>query len=120
MSSWVAMETIQTLQRNRAMNDRLFVACYLDDDFFQPEYRLECTKRIDARLAQIEESAPEYATQKLDTVDLNNEKTRLYDLRNNLGTILATFKQILCLDVRDGAFDESGDKLVAAVLDKHR
>lgn len=119
LSSWVALETINTLNRNKWVEDRLFIACYLDDDFFRPEYRLECTRQIDARLASIEQLIPEYAANKLDTVDLNQEKTRLYDLRNNLGTILATLKQVLCLDLRESQFAESEKKLVAAIRNLH-
>ncbi len=117
LSAWVAMETIQTLSRNKWVNSRLFIACYLDDDFFKPEFRLESTKKIDERLKEIEQLIPEYAERKIDTIDLNDEKTRLYDLRNGLGTILAALKDSLCLDVRGESLEESGRRLVAAVRD---
>lgn len=115
LSAWVAMETIQALQSNNWMKDKQFIACYLDDGFFQDEYRLEATRRIDERLNQIEQLLRQYTAERLDPVDLNDEKTRLYELRNNLGLILATLKNSLCLDVRDERFDESGRRLVAAV-----
>lgn len=115
LSAWVAMETIQTLQRNRWLEGRKFIACYLDDAFFSPECRLDFTRQIDERIQRIEELIPDYAARRLDTVDLNDEKTRLYDLRNNLGLILATLKESLCLDVREHCFEESGRRLLAAI-----
>jgi hypothetical protein len=115
LSAWVAMETIQTLQRNKWVGKRTFVACYLDETFLAPEARLRLTEQIDDRLRRIEELLPDYAARRLDSVDLNEEKTRLYDLRNNLGLILATLKDSVCLDVRDGAFDASAKRLVAAI-----
>jgi hypothetical protein len=115
LSAWVALETIQTLQRNRWLEGRKWIACYLDDAFFAPESRLDYTRQIDERLDRVEKLIAEYSAKRLDTVDLNEEKTRLYDLRNNLGLILATFKESLCLDVRDPAFAESGRRLLAAI-----
>jgi hypothetical protein len=112
-SAWVAVETMRTLQRSA--DPKRFIACYTDDSFFADDFRLDGTRRIDDRLRQIESLLPDYASQKLDSLDLNQEKTRLYDLRNNLGLILATLKGSLCLDVRDRAFDDSGNRLVAEI-----
>jgi hypothetical protein len=115
LSAWVAMEAIQTLNRNKWIAGRLLIGCYLDDDFFRPGFRLECTRRIDQRLREIEELIPEYAERRIDTLELNEEKTRLYDLRNHLGTILATLKNSLCLDIREPEFESSVERIVAAV-----
>ena len=115
LSAWVAMETIQSLQRNNFVEGRRFIACYLDDAFFAPECRLNYTQQIDERLQRIEELIPEYAARRIDTIDLNEEKTRLYDLRNGLWLILAALKDSLCLDVQDDRFEESGKRLIAAI-----
>jgi hypothetical protein len=115
LSAWVASETIGTLSRNKWGQDVTFIACYLDDRWFEPQFRLQCTQQIDERLQRIEELLPQYATQKIDSADLNEEKSRLYDLRNNLGTILATLKNSLCLDVRERQFGESARRLVATI-----
>ena len=111
-SAWVAAETIGGVGRRDWGKDLTLVACYLDEQWLQPEFRLRCTADIDQRLQQIETLLPDYAAKKIDTADLNAEKTRLYDLRNNMGTILATLKDSLCLDVREEAFAASGRKLV--------
>ena len=58
---------------------------------------------------------PEYAERKLDTVDLNGEKSRLFKLRNNLGDVLTRLRGSLTLDVREGAFDESLGRIVETV-----
>ncbi len=46
-SAWVAMETIDTFFHERYMKHRKFIACYLDDDFFQAEYTLQAVDEID-------------------------------------------------------------------------
>jgi hypothetical protein len=115
LSAWVASETIKSFSRNKWTPDMTFVGCYLDEEWFRPEFRLECTRQIDERLQRIEQLLPDYAARRIDSSDLNEEKTRLYSLRNNLGDILAVLRDTLCLDIRDERFDESGRRLVAAI-----
>src|SRR5262245_3712870 len=118
LSAWVASETIKSFSRNKWTPDLTFVGCYLDDGWFKPEFRLECTRQIDERLQNIEDLLPDYAARRIDSNDLNEEKSRLYSLRNNLGDILAVFRDTLCLDIRDDRFDESGRRLIAAIRAK--
>jgi hypothetical protein len=114
LSSWVAIETINAFHRQKWMDGKLFVGALLSDDFFRPEFRLECTRIIDERLETIERLLPGYREKMIDTVDLNDEKTRLYDLRNNLGSILANLKGSLCLSLRDEHFAASCQAIVKA------
>ncbi len=114
LSSWVAIETINAFHRQKWADGKLFVGALLSDDFFRPEFRLECTRIIDERLEAIERLLPGYREKMIDPVDLNDEKTRLYDLRNNLGSILANLKGSLCLDLRDEHFAASCRAIVKA------
>jgi hypothetical protein len=118
LSAWVASETIKSFSRNKWTPDLTLIGCYLDEEWFKPEFRLECTRQIDDRLQRIEQLLPDYAARRIDSSDLNEEKTRLYSLRNNLGDILAVFRDTLCLDIRDERFEESGRRLVAAIRTK--
>jgi hypothetical protein len=120
LSAWVASETVQSFSRLKSDADLSFVACYLDDAWLQPEFRLHITQRIDERLSQIESLLPDYAVQRIDSADLNEEKTRLYSLRNNLGHLLAVLRETLCLDIREAGFDASSKRLVAAIKNKQR
>ena len=52
----------------------------------------------------------------IDPVDLNQEKSRLYDLRNNLGSILANLKGSLCLNLREEDFALSCKAIAKACL----
>jgi hypothetical protein len=106
LSPWVAVETINTFHR-RKWDGKVFIGALLSDEFFRPEFRLECTRLIDERLQTIDNLLPEYREKKIDSVDLNEEKTRLYDLRNNLGSILANLKASLCLSLREEDFTRS-------------
>ena len=114
-SAWVASETIKAIGLEQAGRNSVLIAGYLDDDWLHPEFRLRCTAEIDEKLRGIEQLLPEYAAKKIDPADLNEEKTRLYDLRNNLGTILARLKDSLCLDLRGAEFDKSGRRLIERI-----
>ncbi len=114
LSSWVAIETINAFHRQKWMDGKLFIGALLSDDFFRPEFRLECTRIIDERLETIERLLPGYREKMIDTVDLNDEKTRLYELRNNLGSILANLKGSLCLNLRAEHFAGSCQAILKA------
>ena len=115
LSSWVALETISSFHRGK-WDGKLFIGALLGDEFLRPEFRLECTRVIDERLEAIEKLLPGYREKMIDPVDLNEEKSRLYDLRNNLGRILANLKGSLCLDLRDEHFAATCRAIVKACL----
>lgn len=115
LSAWVAMESINTFYQAKFDDEKRFIACYIDDDFFQPRFRLDATDTIDARIREIDVLLPEYINRKLDPVDLNEEKSRLFNLRNNLGEILRRLKESLCLDLREDHFDESLARIISAI-----
>ncbi len=117
LSAWVAMETVDAFYAERSGGGRRFIACYIDEDFFRPGYRLEATERIDAKIAEIEALIPRYVEKRIDTNDLNTEKSRLYALRNNLGDILLRLKESLTLDLRGNAFETSVDRVARALTE---
>ncbi len=115
LSAWVALEAATTFAHEEVSGRPRFIACYLEDDFFRQDFLLEATDRIDERIAEIDRLIPEYAARKLDTVDLNGEKSRLFKLRNNLGDFLRRLRGSLTLDIRQGAFDGSVSRIVETV-----
>jgi len=115
LSAWVALESIETFYKEKSDGGKKFIACYIDDDFFGTDFRLKATKQIDAKIADIDNKIPAYIALKIDTNDLNNQKSRLYKLRNNLGDILVRLRESLCLDLRGDKFDESVLKIVSAI-----
>ena len=117
LSPWVAMETINSFYREKLEGDKKFIACYIDDDFFSKNFVLSSVEKIDARIGEIDKMIPRYMEKKLDTVDLNNEKTRMYELRNNLGKIVQRLRDSLSLDLRETAFDGSVAKVVSTILE---
>jgi hypothetical protein len=115
LSGWVAQETALALAALNQWINRRFIACYLDTAFLDTEFRLRATEFIDARLVEIEKLFPQYAQRRIDTVDLNAEKSRLFELRHQLGAILERLRGSLCLDIRLPARAASLAKLVQSL-----
>ena len=107
LSTWVAMETVNTFHNEQWFDSKKFIACFLEDDFFKPAFRLEATKMIDEKIDEINALIPEYNQLKIDTNDLNEDKTRLIKLRNELGSILQRLKNSLSLDIRPENWETS-------------
>ncbi|HXU36275.1 MAG TPA: TIR domain-containing protein [Blastocatellia bacterium] len=115
LSAWVALESIDSFYQEKFTGRKRFIACYLDDDFFRNDFQLKAIRQIDLQIEEIDRLLPDYNAQRIDTSDLNSQKTRLYDLRNNLGHILLRLRESLCLDIRDDKFDQSVAKIVSAI-----
>ncbi|MCZ6703311.1 MAG: TIR domain-containing protein [Ignavibacteria bacterium] len=115
LSGWVGMETINTFFAVKIKKDRKFIACFLDDDFFNKEFTLKAVDKIDQDISKIEHLMLEYSEKKLDTGDLNTEKTRLYDLRNNLDKIIGKLRDSLCIDIRGEQFEQNLPKILEAI-----
>jgi hypothetical protein len=112
LSAWVALESINTFYHEKFVGSKKFIACYLDTDFFSMDFRLNATSQIDAKIEEIDKLIPKYIAGKIDTNDLNSQKSRLYKLRNNLGDILLRLRDSLSLDLRGEKFEESVTKIV--------
>lgn len=115
LSAWVALESIDTFYQEKFTGKKKFIACYVDDDFFRSDFRLNATKQIDEKIEEIDKLIPQYSAQKIDTNDLNSQKSRLFKLRNNLGDILLRLRESLCVDIREDKFDENVAKIVSAI-----
>jgi hypothetical protein len=115
LSAWVALESITTLYREKLEREKRFIACFIDDDFFKPDFRLKATRQINARIEELDKLLPEYIAEKIDTNDLNSQKSRLIKLRNELGDILLKLRDSLTLDIRDSEFDKSLARIVQSI-----
>ncbi|RMA58900.1 toll/interleukin-1 receptor domain-containing protein [Ulvibacter antarcticus] len=114
-SAWVAMETTNTFFLEAYTPQKKFIACFLDDDFFQSDFTLKAIDDIDKQIKENQALIPKYHEKMLDTRDLNNQNTRLLSLRNNLDEIIRRLRESLCLDVREDKFEASMKQLIATL-----
>jgi hypothetical protein len=115
LSSWVGSESRLALAARELHAARHLIACYLDDEFLSPAFRLKLTAAIDERIAQIDALVDEGKKHGIDSRELWPERARLDDLRHSLGAILDALRATLCLDVRSEQLAGSCTKLIAAL-----
>ena len=114
LSSWVAQESLLALTVDDLWGQRRFVACYLDEDFLDLRFSVTATGVIDRKLAALDRLIQKHRVLRIDTAELNEEKSRLFALRNGLGTILARLRGGLCLDMRVHERAASLERLIEA------
>lgn len=105
LSSWVGLETMSTFFLQKFSKDKHFIACSLNDEIFAPGFLQKAVQSIDAKLATINASISQQDALKIDTRNLNEEKSRLIQLRNNLDEIINRLQNCLRVDI-------SGNKLI--------
>ena len=114
-SAWVAKETVDTIFLEAYVEDKKFIACFLDPDFFDLGYTLKVVDKINIQIEKIQNLVSKSHEQGIDTRDLNDQKSRLIALRNNLDGIIGRLRESLCLDVREDAFSKSMKQLVESI-----
>jgi hypothetical protein len=114
-SSWVAMETINTFFCQKFSSNKKFIGCFIDMDFFRPEFTLEVVCEIDAQIKKNFNLIKEHQNRMLDTREFNNLNSRLLTLRNNIDEIVHRLRECLCLDFSEPEFENSMKKLIIAI-----
>jgi len=116
LSTWVGMETVNTINYEKFKKHKKLVPCYVDDDFLtNREFGLEAKREIDQRIEEIEISIQKYMEENMDTLHLNSEKTRYYRLKNNLSEILYRLNESLCIDIRGKKLQENMPKIIISI-----
>jgi hypothetical protein len=115
LSGWVTLESLLALTVADLWGKRRFIACYVDDDFLDLGFSVKATDIIDRKIGEIDKLIAKHRAKRIDTTELNDEKSRLFSVRNGLGAVLAKLRGGLCLDVRPRKRAASADKLVATL-----
>jgi len=117
MSGYVSMETIRTFYSEEFTHKKKLIACYLDDDFMRADFIIRSVKKIDEKLAEIKKIIDEQDALDVDTKNLNSQKTRLYDLRQNLDRIVEKLNASLCIDIRGDQLTANFPKILESIID---
>ena len=116
-SGWVGMEVVQAFY-NKKVNSKNIIGCYLDTAFLEQDFVLNSVREIDKKIRKIDELVERYAKEKIDTLDLNNEKTRLYNLRGKIGEIISFLKDSFTIDIRGEKMQANLPKLIESIASR--
>lgn len=114
-SSWVAYETLQTFMHEQVNGASKFFPCYVDADFFKPNFLPDMVEYI---LREIEErvaSRDRLTKMGIDASHLNSQISRLHKLKNNASEVLMRLTDNFSLDIGGTAFSANVPKLITAI-----
>jgi len=115
LSGWVGMETYNTFFLKKFSKSKQLISCYIDDDFFQMDFTANAIQSFDKQLLEVNSQIAKHNELGIDTRDLNEFKTRLLALRNQLDEIISQLRNSLCIDIRDEKLTENFHKIVQTI-----
>lgn len=115
LSAWVAMESINTFYHEKTNTKKKFIACYINDDFFNRNFTDDALDHIDAEIKEIQSLITVRMQKDRSIRDLQNELTRMTELRNNLDEIIRRLRESLCIDIRNGNLENNFQKILQAI-----
>lgn len=115
LSAWVGMETMNTLAGEHIANKQ-FIAVVIDGSFYQLSFVRTSMETIDKRLAELKEELKYRIEHDLGFEDLQNDRTRNNDLKNDLPKIVANLKNRLNVDITDENFTPGMERVTKAIL----
>lgn len=115
LSSWVAMESVNTFYHAKTHSAKKFIVCYLDDDFFRRDFTDKALDSIDEEIKEIQALISSRMEKNRSIRDLQNELARMTDLRNNLDEIIRRLRESLCIDIRPEHLENNFAKIVQAI-----
>jgi hypothetical protein len=115
LSAWVAMESINTFYHEKTDKRKKFIACFITDDFFKRNFTDEALDHIDGEIKEIQNLITSRMEKNRSIRDLQNELTRITELRNNMDEIIRRLRESLCIDIRNESFDGNFQKIADAI-----
>jgi hypothetical protein len=115
LSAWVAMESVNTFYHEKTNADKKFIACFVTDDFFKRDFTDQALDHIDAEVKEIQSLITSRMEKNRSIRDLQNELTRMTELRNNMDEIVRRLRESLCIDIRDEKLESNFIKITNAV-----
>ena len=115
LSAWVAMESINTFYHEKTDTKKKFIACFITDDFFKRNFTDEALDHIDGEVKEIQNLITARMEKNRSIRDLQNELTRMTELRNNMDEITRRLRESLCIDIRGEMLETNFSKITDAV-----
>lgn len=115
LSAWVAMESINTFYQEKTKTDKKFIACFITDDFFKRDFTDQALDHIEGEIKEIQALITARMEKNRSIRDLQNELTRMTELRNNMDEIVRRLRESLCIDIRDEKLESNFNKITTAI-----
>jgi len=114
LSGWVGMESVLTLT-GEGIADKKFIACALENDFFDLSFMRKAVTQINENIKKIDEEIQWRIENGVGIEDVQSEKSRNNDLKSKLPSIIATLKDRLTVDISGDNFEYGLKKILDTI-----
>lgn len=113
-SVWVALESAYTLQLSE-FSDKRFITCLLDDEIFNPQYKIEIVHYVDEKIKQYQNLINISLDKNIGIEDYAEDLSRYKNLRDNIDKIINYIKTHLAVDFTKGITETELNKLLNVI-----
>ena len=115
MSSWVVMETMNSIGAEKVIEKKL-ISAFIDDSFADHSFVDNAMDDIDKHLKNIQDSIKERLEKNRNIDDLQDELGRYQDLRHNLPKVVQRIRESFSIDLNDDNFENGVQQIVDALI----
>ena len=116
LSAWVAMEAVNSFQYEKTNIQKKFIACYINNDFFDRRFADEALDHIEAEITDIQKLISARMSKNRNIRDLQNELARITELRNNIDEIIRRLREKRCIDIAGENIEQNFQAILKAII----
>lgn len=115
LSAWVAMETLNTFGLELGQVTKKFIPCYIQPDFFDAAFTDKARLQLDEKIAGLASIIEARLKKGEDSLDVNDEYSRLIKLRNSLGEIIGRMRNSLCINISNDQLEANLPRIIQKI-----
>ncbi|MCS7036247.1 MAG: TIR domain-containing protein [Saprospiraceae bacterium] len=116
-SGWVGQESVAAMYAIW-LADKKFIPVRLDSVAFDIDFQIAAQEALQQRLQEMDEKIARLRQAGGDTRAFDDDRERLFELKNNLGKIIQQLKSVLALDISGDKFEMGMRKVVESIRSK--
>lgn len=116
LSAWVAMEAVNSFQYEKTGIQKKFIACYINNDFFDRRFADDALDYIEAEITDIQKLISARMNKNRSIRDLQNELARVTELRNSIDEIIRRLREKRCIDITGENLETNFQAILKAIV----
>lgn len=116
-SGWVGQESVAAMYAIW-LADKKFIPVRLDSVVFDIDFQIAAQEALQQRLQEMDDKIARLRQLGGDTRAFDDDRDRLFELKNNLGKIIQQLKSVLALDISGDRFESGMRKVVESIRSK--
>jgi hypothetical protein len=116
-SGWVGQESVASMYAVW-LADKKFIPVKLDDVAFDIDFQITAQETILQKIQDLETKIGKLRQLGGDSRAFDDDRNRLFELKNNLGQIIQRLKSVLMVDISEANFQPSMQKVLSRIQEK--